>query len=92
MIARLEAEGYISIRMLPNGKMAGLMQFMFTLGLVVGLDEHGHEYRYCYEHMLDAAKDLATCDSEGDPAGAWIKHKGRGIDRLNPKIEHLTRL
>jgi hypothetical protein len=83
-IARFESEGYFSIRLLPDNRLAGIMPFLFTFGLVVGLDDTGYQGRYCYEHLTDAAKALANWDGIGDPSGPWIKYKGKGGERLGP--------
>jgi len=85
----LEAQGYTSLRKLTDGRLIGLLQFNFTWGLVVGLNEAGYDFRYCYEHLQDAARDVEIWSGTGDPAGPWIKQKGQGIDRLNPAIAHL---
>lgn len=84
---RMLGEGYIVPHKLPTGKWAGVMQMNFTGGLFVGLDDHGYEKRYCYETIRQAAFACLTWDGEGDPPGNWIKEKGDGVDRINPKIQ-----
>lgn len=84
LIEYLKSEGYLYIRELPTGKLAAIQQFVFTYGLIVGLDICGYEYRYCYENEKDAKLALETWDGTGDPSGPWIKLKGKGEERLGP--------
>lgn len=82
MLAR---NGYTHVRQI--GEMhVGLLQFNFTVGLVVGLDWAGHSRRYCYEFAEDAIEALDAWDGQDHPGGPWIKCKGAGIDLLNPTI------
>ena len=89
----LEDEGYTDIVELPSGELAGLMKFLFTTGLVVGLDEYGYRIRFCYEFTFEALEALKEWDGVGYPTGNWIKAKGRdengsGVDDLNPNLEN----
>jgi hypothetical protein len=82
--------GYTHLRKI-NGQMCGLQQFMFTVGLMVGLDEKGYERRYCFERHEDAADALMRWDGNHHPDGPWIKCKGRmhgmPVDMLNPSLQ-----
>ena len=82
----LLAEGYHPVRQLPDGTWIGLRQMMYTTGLFTGLDHYGYRCRYCYETAGQALVDLARWDGTGDPPGLWIKAKGKGGDRLNPRL------
>lgn len=82
----LEGHGYTDLRVVPGKGIAGLLRFAYTYGLVYGLDEVGYRGRYCFEHRADALAALESWSGEGDPTGPWIKHKGIGIDELNPAI------
>jgi hypothetical protein len=77
---------YEQLREIPGLGLCGLSTtMMFTTGLMVGLDELGYAYRYCYEHQADAAAALAAWDGQGDPPGPWIKIKGHPDgERLGP--------
>ena len=86
------AEGYVMLRKLPSGEWAALRKFMFTIGLVVGLDLCGYRTRYCYASPVQAFAALQRWDGQGDPPGPWIKEKGRGLDgsardRNNPNLQ-----
>lgn len=87
LIKFLETEGYTHIRII-DGKICGIKKFIFTTGLVVGLDECGFNGRYCYEHRSDAVDALREWDGNGDPSGEWIKYKGKGGERSNNTLEN----
>jgi hypothetical protein len=80
----LTEDGYTHLREI-NGLICGLYRYIFTIGLVVGLDEYGYKYRYCYENRIDAIVDIAEWDGKGHPSGDWIKRKGEGGDISNPE-------
>ena len=73
----LESEGYKDIRMIPGRGVCALFPYMFTVGIVYGIDKHGYEGRYCYtrDQAILAAVVLSTWDGKEDPIGPWIKHK-----------------
>lgn len=81
----LQEQGYYSLRDI-NGTICGLNQFIYTTGLVVGLDYSTYERRYCYVSSYDAQTALDKWDGKDHPMGGWIKLKGRGIEILNPAI------
>lgn len=89
LLTLLAGFGYSDLRVLPTGEVAGLRGFLFTSGLVVGLDRAGYRTRYCFEHREDALAALAGWDGQGDPGGPWIKRKGRDAEYLNPAIGEL---
>lgn len=81
------AHGYTHLRTLDDGRVIGLMEFAFTTGLVVGITHEGHyQHRYCYELHAEALEALLGWDGSGDPPGPWVKNKGLGVDRSNPKL------
>lgn len=82
----LSQNGYTDLREI-GGKLCGLSKFMFTTGLVVGLDQHGYELRYCYENEAEARAALQSWQGIGHPCGPWIKAKGLGTDLLNPELQ-----
>jgi hypothetical protein len=79
----MEELGYLATRVI-DGKVYGLTRFIFTIGLIVDVQEDGYERRYCYDSLGEAMSDFKTWDGRGHPPGAWIKCKGRGIDLSNP--------
>ena len=84
----LEAEGYLKLREV-NGIIIGIYRYMFTIAIVVDVNEDGYDHRYCYpyEDTLDCLVAFEVYDGKGDPIGKWIKNKGWNRDRLNPEIE-----
>ncbi len=80
----LEKQGYKQLTEIPGKGLCGLFPFMYTVGLVVGLDKDGYKDRYCYPHSHTALAILALKKWEmseepvtGDPDDPyWIKRKG----------------
>lgn len=84
-----EGLGFRDLRVLPNGEVAGLLSFAFTVGIVVGVEKFGYRIRYCYPRYSEARKSLFEWDGNGDPPGEWIKAKGRDRDgrhRDDPRV------
>lgn len=78
-------EEYQSPKEIPGQGICALQRMMFTTGLFVGINEVGYRGRYCYSNYADAKEALEQWDGFGDPPGPWIKWKGEGGDRSNPK-------
>ena len=82
----LEAEGvYFGIKEIPGRGFCAVHNYLFTTGLLYGLDFQGLEGRYCYKNPVEAVVALHLWDGQGDPPGNWIKHKGRAGEWSNPK-------
>ena len=60
-----------------NGEIVAIGGFLFTTGIIVGLDETGYSHRYCYASPLEAHEALVSWILSGDaePSG-FIKRKG----------------
>lgn len=84
IIKYLKSEGYSEIREINSKGICGLMDFIFTTGLVIGMNEIGYFGRYCYKTRQEALDALNKWDGSGDPSGNWIKYKGTGGERENP--------
>ncbi len=67
-----------------NGKVYALNRFIYTTGLLVGVNEHTYEHRYCYPNHADAREAFATWDGVGLAPGNWIKRKGSDGEMANP--------
>ena len=81
----LERQGYKCVRQMKDRRWIGLdCTFIYTTGLVVGLNEFGYDYRYCYEKYRDALIAVSQYEGEGDPIGPWIKRKGEGGEKMGP--------
>lgn len=80
-------EGYIGVKEIEGHGICACLQFLFTIGLVTGIDNFGYKGRWCYGSMVEAVYALDTWDGSGDPPGNWIKYKGEGGERWNHKDE-----
>lgn len=85
LIEYLKTEGYFGFKEVPGKGLCGLSLFLFTTGLVVGLEESGYRGRYCYQTQEEAEVALKYWDGQGDPLGNWTKYKGEGGERENPR-------
>jgi hypothetical protein len=87
-LAPVPPEGFLVLRLLPNGRIAGLLPMIFTVGVAVDVEADGtYSSRWCYPDLASAAQGLLDWDGTGDPPGPWLKHKGApGGDRSNPTI------
>lgn len=90
----LKKDGYSGIKEIThNGQklVCGLQRFAFTYGLVIGLNEIGYDYRYCFPNVVDAILVLAELtELPNDPVdlkGNWIKCKGLGYECPNPNYK-----
>ena len=83
--------GYAAVRQLPDGRWIGVMRFIYTVGLCVGLDDMGYRYRYCYQSYIHAVRDAERWDGQGDPPGLWLKLKGHPVrgDVMGPGWEKI---
>lgn len=63
------ADGYKEIRELPGRGICAVQRFIYTSGIVSGIDEWGYEGRWCYKTMADAVAALREWNGEGDPGG-----------------------
>jgi hypothetical protein len=80
----LKSEGYVHIRYIPGRGVCAIMKFIFTYGLVYGIDSIGYKGRWCYGSLAEAFAALHMWDGKEDPPGKWIKYKGVGGERSNP--------
>lgn len=77
----LEKEGYKFLKEIDGHGLCGIYKFLFTFGLVLGIDSIGYKGRYCYGSELEAVEALINWTGQGDPPGNWIKYKGAGGER-----------
>ncbi len=80
-----QALGYEMVRPTPRG-LAGLQRYLYTVAIVVGIDEAGYVGRYCFPSFMSALVAFDEWSGDGDPPGPWIKYKGRGGERYGPGI------
>lgn len=70
-----EQGGYLELRELPDGTVAGLIPLIYTTGLCLGLTEIGWTFRFCYESRKEAQKALANLESVNDEPKGWIARR-----------------
>ncbi len=70
-----EEQGYACVCKM-HGDIVGLYKFLFTTGIVVGMDETGYKYRYCYHTDSEAFTGLLEWILEGseEPAGCICRN------------------
>jgi hypothetical protein len=85
-VAEILELGYVAARLLPDGRWLAIQPLMYTAGLMVEVGRLSYAYRYCYPNLVHALIAMETWDGTGDPPGPWVKQKGRGVERLNPRL------
>lgn len=83
-------EGYSHVREIPGKGVCGLFRFIYTWGLVVGIDSVGYKGRYCYSNHTEALGAILSWTGEDDPPFRWIKYKGEGGERARTPDDENT--
>lgn len=83
LIEYLKTQGYYEFRKVPNHGICSLRKFIFTTGIIIGLERTFYHGRYCYSKEEEASQELKNWNGIGDPQGNWLKYKGEGGDREN---------
>jgi len=88
----LEEEGYVQLKEIEGRGICGVRKFIFTYGLIYGLDESGFKGRWCYDNYVEPVVALHNWDGIGDPKGNWIKYKGEDGERsrIEKDYSHVT--
>lgn len=88
----LEENGFTMLKVVEGRGICGVQKFIFTVGLCYGIDQTGWFGRWCYPHAdaLDAVLAFNIWDGKEDPAGKWIKYKGRDGEYENSKLTEKT--
>lgn len=70
LIHLLEMEGYIDFFITPNNKLGCLAPYIYTWGLLEGLNRVSYETRWCYHSLQDARSALTDWveTKSGEPA------------------------
>lgn len=50
----LEAQGYILLREIEGRGICGVYRFVFTIGIVWGINETEYRGRWCYDSLMEA--------------------------------------
>lgn len=94
ILEEVKALGYRDPKILSDGKIGCLMQFLFTYAIVTIIPSDidiGYEDRWCYHSYDKAKKALEDWNGEGEPCG-WHRHppSGRRRDDGDPITEHIN--
>lgn len=81
--AQLESEGYFNVVEIEGRGICAVQKYLFTFGIVYGIDLIGYEGRWCYADYRVAILALSQWDGKNDPPYNWIKYKGKGGEREN---------
>lgn len=76
----LECEnGYLFVRLLPDGRWGAVQRLMFTGAIIVGRmgDMVALDDRWCYRDVESARVALDAWDGSGEPVG-WHRHPATG--------------
>jgi len=55
------------LRRTPSGTIIGVGQYLFTWGVLRGVDEFGYSERWCYPNLPAALVNAAALDDESEP-------------------------
>lgn len=58
----LVAHGYLNLRQIEGWGWCGVLRFMYTHGVCIGLDETGYGGRFCFDTYQNARLFLAEWD------------------------------
>ena len=75
--AQIKQLGYKHPMQGPDGRWYALFRFLFTWGIICGIDEAGYERRFCYESLnecIGAYADWSLSGFVGKPEG-WVAEK-----------------
>jgi len=66
----IESNGYLEVKILPDGSVAALMNLLFTRAICLGCHWEGWSNRYCFEDRALADLRFSELTSEDEvPAG-----------------------
>lgn len=89
-IEKMSSENkFIGIKYIEGRGYCGLLRYMFTFGIVYGIDATGYSGRWCYpvDCVTECVNAFNKWDGVGDPDGPWIKYKGAPCERLNENYD-----
>lgn len=79
LMAKLEAESegtYRDMRLLPDGTICCTCELVTTRAVLIGLDEHGWEHRFCYQDRVLATVALHLLESaESEPLPGYVSSR-----------------
>lgn len=85
-----ESGGFLAVRILPDGSVAGLLELLFTRAVALGCGESSFANRFCFEDRELAVKRFCELQSEDDvPEGHTASRVGLG-ERRRPGLRAQT--
>ena len=70
------SQGYLAVRVLPDGSIACLGDLLFTRAIYLGCDRDGWAHRFCFEDRALASKRFYELQSEDDEPAGFIARRG----------------
>ena len=70
------SQGYLAVRVLPDGSIACLGDLLFTRAIYLGCDRDGWARRFCFEDRALASKRFYELQSEDDEPKGFIARRG----------------
>lgn len=74
---------YTNMRLLPDGRIIGVLRLLFHWTMHVDIDYVGYNDRYCFLTYSLAKQAFLDWNGQGDPEG-WHRHPTTGR-RVNPE-------
>lgn len=74
---------YEGLRVLPDGRVLGVLRLMYHWTLHIDLHDTGYEDRYCYQTSAQALAAMNEWDGTGDPGYGWHRHPATNRRRPN---------
>lgn len=72
----------IDLKQMPDGSYIGVVDFLFTRALMIGITPISYDRRFCYHKDGSAEIAFKYWNGTGDPVGNWIKEKPSGRERV----------
>jgi hypothetical protein len=79
-VSQTVLDEYEVVKRLPDGRLIGVHQFMFTWGFHIDINEYGYEDRYCFHDREKAINSMLKYDGVTEPTG-WHRHPSSGRRR-----------
>ena len=70
-----ESGGYLDVKRLPDGSIAGIGELMFTRAIYLGMDRIGWSRRFCFEDRDRAVIEFNKLKSKDDLPQGWIARR-----------------
>lgn len=72
-----------------NGRLIGVVRFLFTVAIIADLSEHGYQKRWCYHDLVTCLGAFNDWDGVGEPEG-WHREPLTGRRRGEDGTEYVA--